>query len=178
MPDDHVDDSNDMTDAAVLTIMANSHISKSGASLGGPTITEIPELISSLALPPPRMEAHALVPSSSPLSSSEAVVGSRQCYMCTFQGCTAAPFRTRSLLNTHVCVHSLAPYFCPVQGCARGEGGGIGCYSKAHLARHMYLRHGPDNGSSSYICPWCPREKRKGFIRPDNLQRYATHGVL
>lgn len=103
-------------------------------------------------------------------------ISSRQGYVCTFEGCTAPPFQTQYLLNTHVDVHSFGPYFCPVQGCVRSVGDGMGCHSKAQLARHLYMQHRHEKGS--YFCPWCPSENPRRYMRLDYLQRYVTHGVL
>ena len=45
-------------------------------------------------------------------------------YKCTYQGCTAAPFQTQYLLNSHMNVHSnTRTHFCPVKSCPRGPGG-------------------------------------------------------
>lgn len=45
-------------------------------------------------------------------------------FKCTFSGCTAPPFQTQYLLNSHANVHSSSrPHFCPVSGCNRGPGG-------------------------------------------------------
>lgn len=49
---------------------------------------------------------------------------SGQEYPCTWPGCTAAPFQTQYLLNSHTNVHSnQRPHFCPVKDCPRGPGG-------------------------------------------------------
>ncbi|KIV97504.1 hypothetical protein, variant 2 [Exophiala mesophila] len=45
-------------------------------------------------------------------------------YVCTHKGCTAQPFQTQYLLNSHMNVHSDArPHFCPLDDCARGRNG-------------------------------------------------------
>lgn len=45
-------------------------------------------------------------------------------YRCSWSGCTAAPFQTQYLLNSHTNVHSnQRPHFCSVDGCPRGPGG-------------------------------------------------------
>jgi hypothetical protein len=45
-------------------------------------------------------------------------------YKCDIPDCTAAPFQTQYLLNSHMNVHSdTRPHFCQVPGCARGPGG-------------------------------------------------------
>lgn len=52
------------------------------------------------------------------------VMPGQQGYVCTFPNCTAAPFQTQYLLNSHQNVHSnQRPHFCPVEGCPRGPGG-------------------------------------------------------
>ena len=54
---------------------------------------------------------------------------------CTIEGCTAAPFKTQYLLNSHMNVHSDArPHFCPEQNCARGPGG-LGFKRKNEMIR-------------------------------------------
>lgn len=59
------------------------------------------------------------------LSSSAAVAAAvNGIFRCTVPGCTAAPFQTQYLLNSHANVHSdTRPHFCPVSGCPRGPGG-------------------------------------------------------
>jgi hypothetical protein len=45
-------------------------------------------------------------------------------FRCSVPGCTAAPFQTQYLLNSHANVHSdTRPHFCPVANCPRGPGG-------------------------------------------------------
>jgi hypothetical protein len=45
-------------------------------------------------------------------------------YTCTVNGCNAAPFQTRYLLNSHMNVHSsIRPHYCSVKGCPRSEEG-------------------------------------------------------
>ncbi len=45
-------------------------------------------------------------------------------YKCIIPDCTAAPFQTQYLLNSHMNVHSEArPHFCSVKNCPRGPGG-------------------------------------------------------
>lgn len=52
------------------------------------------------------------------------VMPGQQGYVCTFPSCTAAPFQTQYLLNSHQNVHSnQRPHFCPVEGCPRGPSG-------------------------------------------------------
>lgn len=47
-----------------------------------------------------------------------------QGYICPWAGCTAPPFQTQYLLNSHTNVHSnQRPHFCPVKDCPRGPGG-------------------------------------------------------
>jgi len=86
-------------------------------------------------------------------------------YVCTFQGCTAAPFQTQYLLNSHANVHSSArPHYCPVKGCPRSEGG------KGFKRKNEMIRHGLVHDSPGYVCPFCPDREHK-YPRPDNLQR-------
>ncbi|OCT48346.1 hypothetical protein CLCR_04053 [Cladophialophora carrionii] len=45
-------------------------------------------------------------------------------YICMYNGCTALPFQTQYLLNSHMNVHSDSrTHFCSVKGCPRGPGG-------------------------------------------------------
>jgi len=90
-------------------------------------------------------------------------------YRCTFQGCTAAPFQTQYLLNSHANVHSSSrPHYCPVSTCPRSEGG------KGFKRKNEMIRHGLVHDSPGYVCPFCPDRDHK-YPRPDNLQRYVVH---
>lgn len=89
-------------------------------------------------------------------------------FVCTFPSCTAAPFSTQYLLNSHANVHSSArPHYCPVQGCPRSEGG------KGFKRKNEMIRHGLVHDSPGYVCPFCPDREHK-YPRPDNLQRHVT----
>lgn len=97
----------------------------------------------------------------------DGLIGSAQqgTYVCTFTGCTAAPFQTQYLLNSHANVHSSArPHYCPVPGCPRSEGG------KGFKRKNEMIRHGLVHESPGYVCPFCPDREHK-YPRPDNLQR-------
>lgn len=86
-------------------------------------------------------------------------------YVCPWTDCTAAPFQTQYLLNSHANVHSSArPHFCPVKGCPRSEGG------KGFKRKNEMIRHGLVHESPGYVCPFCPDREHK-YPRPDNLQR-------
>lgn len=86
-------------------------------------------------------------------------------YPCDYPSCKAPPFQTQYLLNSHANVHSQArPHYCPVDGCARSEGG------KGFKRKNEMIRHGLVHESPGYICPFCP-EKDHRYPRPDNLQR-------
>ncbi|KAL2164392.1 hypothetical protein VTH06DRAFT_3608 [Thermothelomyces fergusii] len=86
-------------------------------------------------------------------------------YVCKVPGCTAPPFQTQYLLNSHANVHSSArPHYCPVPGCPRGQGG------KGFKRKNEMIRHGLVHNSPGYICPFCPDRDHK-YPRPDNLQR-------
>ncbi|KAJ5678474.1 transcriptional regulator family: C2H2 zinc finger [Penicillium maclennaniae] len=88
-------------------------------------------------------------------------------YKCTHPGCTAAPFQTQYLLNSHANVHSQdRPHFCPVEGCPRGVGG------KGFKRKNEMMRHGLVHNSPGYVCPFCPDQQHK-YPRPDNLQRHV-----
>ncbi|KAH8655537.1 C2H2 type zinc finger domain-containing protein [Xylariales sp. PMI_506] len=88
-------------------------------------------------------------------------------FHCTFQGCTALPFQTQYLLNSHANVHSSArPHYCPVKGCPRAEGG------KGFKRKNEMIRHGLVHDSPGYVCPFCPDREHK-YPRPDNLQRHV-----
>lgn len=88
-------------------------------------------------------------------------------FVCRFHGCTAAPFQTQYLLNSHANVHSSArPHYCPVKGCPRSEGG------KGFKRKNEMIRHGLVHDSPGYVCPFCPDREHK-YPRPDNLQRHV-----
>ncbi|KAL2024464.1 hypothetical protein VTK56DRAFT_8275 [Thermocarpiscus australiensis] len=88
-------------------------------------------------------------------------------YVCKFPGCTAAPFQTQYLLNSHANVHSTSrPHYCPVPGCPRAEGG------KGFKRKNEMIRHGLVHESPGYVCPFCPDREHK-YPRPDNLQRHV-----
>lgn len=88
-------------------------------------------------------------------------------FVCKFSGCTAAPFQTQYLLNSHANVHSSArPHYCPVGGCLRSEGG------KGFKRKNEMIRHGLVHESPGYVCPFCPDREHK-YPRPDNLQRHV-----
>ncbi|PLB41462.1 uncharacterized protein BDW47DRAFT_115225 [Aspergillus candidus] len=88
-------------------------------------------------------------------------------YKCRHPGCTAPPFQTQYLLNSHANVHSQdRPHFCPVDGCTRGVGG------KGFKRKNEMIRHGLVHNSPGYVCPFCPDQQHK-YPRPDNLQRHV-----
>ncbi|PKX89695.1 uncharacterized protein P174DRAFT_464108 [Aspergillus novofumigatus IBT 16806] len=70
-------------------------------------------------------------------------------FKCRHPGCTAPPFQTQYLLNSHANVHSQdRPHFCPVEGCARGVGG------KGFKRKNEMIRHGLVHNSPGYVCPF------------------------
>jgi hypothetical protein len=86
-------------------------------------------------------------------------------FQCTYPGCSAQPFQTQYLLNSHANVHSSnRPHYCPVKGCPRGEGG------KGFKRKNEMIRHGLVHESPGYVCPYCVDREHK-YPRPDNLQR-------
>lgn len=88
-------------------------------------------------------------------------------FQCEHPGCTAAPFQTQYLLNSHANVHSSSrPHYCMVKGCARSEGG------KGFKRKNEMIRHGLVHDSPGYVCPFCPDREHK-YPRPDNLQRHV-----
>ncbi|EEY20854.1 C2H2 type zinc finger domain-containing protein [Verticillium alfalfae VaMs.102] len=88
-------------------------------------------------------------------------------FTCEFAGCTAPPFQTQYLLNSHANVHSSArPHYCAVPGCPRSEGG------KGFKRKNEMIRHGLVHESPGYVCPFCPDREHK-YPRPDNLQRHV-----
>ncbi|KAJ9614027.1 hypothetical protein H2200_002163 [Cladophialophora chaetospira] len=88
-------------------------------------------------------------------------------YKCTYHACTAAPFQTQYLLNSHMNVHSNSrTHFCPVKNCPRGPGG------QGFKRKNEMIRHGLVHTSPGYICPFCPDQQHK-YPRPDNLQRHV-----
>ncbi|KAH6719978.1 hypothetical protein BKA61DRAFT_470617 [Leptodontidium sp. MPI-SDFR-AT-0119] len=88
-------------------------------------------------------------------------------FQCTYQGCSAPPFQTQYLLNSHANVHSQnRPHYCSVKGCPRSEGG------KGFKRKNEMIRHGLVHDSPGYVCPFCPDREHK-YPRPDNLQRHV-----
>jgi hypothetical protein len=86
-------------------------------------------------------------------------------YLCEVPGCSAPPFATQYLLNSHANVHGTTrPHFCPIPGCARSEGG------KGFKRKNEMIRHGRMHESPGYICPFCPDRDHR-YPRPDHLQR-------
>ena len=127
-------------------------------------------------------ESHFEPPDDDDPSSPRFVAGA---YKCTYHGCTAAPFQTQYLLNSHMNVHSTTrTHFCPVKGCTRGRGGQgfkrknemirwVNCKEAASPTILMVTsRHGLVHTSPGYICPFCPDQQHK-YPRPDNLQRHV-----
>ncbi|KAL9107632.1 MAG: hypothetical protein Q9227_007535 [Pyrenula ochraceoflavens] len=93
-------------------------------------------------------------------------------FKCSHPGCTAAPFQTQYLLNSHANVHSSSrPHFCSVKGCPRSYGG------KGFKRKNEMIRHGLVHDSPGYVCPFCPDQQHK-YPRPDNLQRWGKHSLL
>jgi hypothetical protein len=67
-------------------------------------------------------------------------------FKCTYAGCTAAPFQTQYLLNSHANVHSsIRPHYCPVADCPRGQTG------KGFKRKNEMIRHGLVHQSPGYI---------------------------
>ncbi|KAG9255227.1 uncharacterized protein F5Z01DRAFT_673180 [Emericellopsis atlantica] len=115
--------------------------------------------------PDSRIPAEAPAPSVDRMSI-EGITNQGQ-FRCSVPGCTAQPFQTQYLLNSHANVHSSArPHYCPVPGCPRGEAG-MGFKRKNEM-----IRHGLVHDSPGYVCPFCPDKDRK-YPRPDNLQRHV-----
>jgi hypothetical protein len=97
--------------------------------------------------------------------SIEGITNPQGIYVCKVPGCTALPFQTQYLLNSHANVHSSArPHYCPIKGCPRSEGG------KGFKRKNEMIRHGLVHDSPGYVCPFCPDREHK-YPRPDNLQR-------
>ncbi|PGH23251.1 hypothetical protein AJ80_02667 [Polytolypa hystricis UAMH7299] len=98
-------------------------------------------------------------PANGPLNSSG--------FKCQHPGCNAPPFQTQYLLNSHANVHSQdRPYYCPMKGCPRAEGG------KGFKRKNEMIRHGLVHDSPGYVCPFCP-DQQHCYPRPDNLQRHV-----
>ncbi|PGH16058.1 hypothetical protein AJ79_02038 [Helicocarpus griseus UAMH5409] len=88
-------------------------------------------------------------------------------FKCNYPGCKSEPFQTQYLLNSHANVHSQnRPYYCPVRGCPRSEGG------KGFKRKNEMKRHGLVHDSPGYVCPFCP-DQQHTYPRPDNLQRHV-----
>lgn len=93
-------------------------------------------------------------------------------FVCKFSGCSAPPFQTQYLLNSHANVHSSArPHYCPVKGCPRSETG------KGFKRKNEMIRHGLVHDSPGYVCPFCPDREHR-YPRPDNLQRYVSSNPI
>ncbi|KAI0398013.1 hypothetical protein F5Y17DRAFT_464414 [Xylariaceae sp. FL0594] len=110
--------------------------------------------------------------SSKSTSIRNATPSQRGNFRCHFPGCTAQPFYTQYLLNSHAKVHSSVPLlYCPIEGCPRSQGG-----SGFHRSSEL-IRHGLVHDSPGYICPFCPDQEHK-YPRPDNLLRHVRvfHG--
>ncbi|KAF2632789.1 hypothetical protein BU25DRAFT_453973 [Macroventuria anomochaeta] len=123
---------------------------------GRQRVLSIDGALASRHLPPPIGSGISNIP--------ENITGS---YKCDQPGCTAAPFQTQYLLNSHANVHSQTrPHFCPVKGCPRSEGG------KGFKRKNEMIRHGLVHQSPGYVCPFCPDREHK-YPRPDNLQRHV-----
>ncbi|PVH93114.1 hypothetical protein DM02DRAFT_542201 [Periconia macrospinosa] len=135
----------------------DSYQSSDGLSPGsqGPRLS-IDSAITSRTLPPPVGPNIQHIPSH----------GSGG-FKCDHPGCTAAPFQTQYLLNSHANVHSQTrSHFCPVPDCPRSEGG------KGFKRKNEMIRHGLVHASPGYVCPFCPDREHK-YPRPDNLQRHV-----
>ncbi|KAK4106424.1 hypothetical protein N658DRAFT_414860 [Parathielavia hyrcaniae] len=101
------------------------------------------------------------------MDSMTSVIQTIGSYVCNVPGCTALPFQTQYLLNSHANVHSSArPHYCPVPGCPRAEGG------KGFKRKNEMIRHGLVHESPGYVCPFCPDRDHR-YPRPDNLQRHV-----
>ncbi|KAF4554171.1 Zinc finger C2H2 type domain-containing protein 9 [Elsinoe fawcettii] len=88
-------------------------------------------------------------------------------WYCEHPGCTASPFPTQYLLNSHATSHSQSrPHYCPIPGCPRGEGG------KGFKRKNEMIRHGLTHDTPGYVCPFCP-DRGHRYPRPDNLQRHV-----
>ncbi|KAL1999347.1 hypothetical protein VTN02DRAFT_4650 [Thermoascus thermophilus] len=106
----------------------------------------------------------ATFPAAAGQSNTPAPVGT---YKCPHPGCTAPPFQTQYLLNSHANVHSQErPHYCPVPGCPRGVGG------KGFKRKNEMIRHGLVHDSPGYVCPFCTEQQHR-YPRPDNLQRHV-----
>lgn len=89
-------------------------------------------------------------------------------YRCQVHGCTAPPFQTQYLLNSHANVHSSdRPFYCPEPGCPRSKDG------KGFKRKNEMIRHGLVHRSPGYACPFCVDREHK-YPRPDNLLRYES----
>ena len=89
-------------------------------------------------------------------------------FKCFHPGCTAPPFQTQYLLNSHANLHSSArPYYCPVERCPRSIGG------KGFKRKNEMIRHGLVHNSPGYVCPFCA-DRQHIYPRPDNLQRNSS----
>ena len=93
-------------------------------------------------------------------------------FRCTHPGCTAQPFQTQYLLNSHANVHSSdRPHHCPEKSCSRN------IHGKGFKRKNEMIRHGLVHKSPGYACPFCAEQQHK-YPRPDNLQRYFLYQSL
>jgi hypothetical protein len=92
---------------------------------------------------PPRVESSAeyMISPDGETQDINGIVGipNGTVYKCDMPDCTAAPFQTQYLLNSHMNVHSdTRPHFCQVPGCARGPGG-QGFKRKNEMIRYVFF---------------------------------------
>lgn len=86
-------------------------------------------------------------------------------FICNYLGCTAQPFQTQYLLNSHSSVHSSnRPHYCEAESCPHSAGG------KSSKRKKEMIRYRLVHDSPGYVCPLCPDKEHK-YPRPDNLQR-------
>ena len=135
----------------------------------------VPGLTPSTSYPSPK-ENTSPESSTTPQSLNGAVLTNgaitTTAFKCTHPGCTAPPFQTQYLLNSHANVHSSnRPHYCPVKTCPRSVSG------RGFKRKNEMIRHGLVHDSPGYVCPFCADQQHK-YPRPDNLQRFGFSQYL
>ncbi|KAF7503267.1 hypothetical protein GJ744_004025 [Endocarpon pusillum] len=126
----------------------------------------VPGLTPSTSYPSPT-ENTSPESSTTPQSLNGALLTTTTAFKCTHPGCTAPPFQTQYLLNSHANVHSSnRPHYCPVKSCPRSVSG------RGFKRKNEMIRHGLVHDSPGYVCPFCADQQHK-YPRPDNLQRHV-----
>lgn len=110
----------------------NSSVSVAGSTSASSLVGQSPaaSYTSALSMLPerdvlqPQDDVAGLTLSDSEKAAPDSGSFSTTSYVCTYVDCTALPFQTQYLLNSHMNVHSNdRPHFCPIEDCPRGRNG-------------------------------------------------------